>query len=272
MKDSGNCEIFIFGAKTIGPSHTKKGLPCQDAWASELLTEDSAVIAVSDGLGSAKKSETGAYIAVKAAVESIKNHYSIIYEDGSTSADLTKDETLIKEAFFSATGEIEKYSQSNNIPKKDLACTLIVVFISRNTVSIGQVGDGAVAGEYLNGDIAVLSRPAESEYINEVTPITAEKWISKLSINASLTNVRNIAAFTDGCQRAILIKENGNYIPFIPFFNPLFKYSGSIEDISVASEDVKQLLLSEKMTKVSDDDKTLVIATIKKGKKRITDA
>ena len=154
--------------------------------------------------------------AVKAAVESIKSHYSVIYEDGSTSADLTKNETLIKEAFFSAVSAIENYSKSSNIPKRELACTLIVVFIHKKTVSTGQVGDGAVTGEYLSGDIAVISKPAESEYINEVTPITAEKWISKLNINSGLMNIKKITAFTDGCQRAVLVKENSSYVPFIP--------------------------------------------------------
>lgn len=266
MEESQKYQILIFGAKTTGPSHIKKGLPCQDAWLSEVFADDSAVIAVADGLGSAEYSEQGAEIAVAAAVRSIKEHYSAVYEDGSRSKDLTKNDAMIREAFFSAVIEIEKYSGLKNIPKKELACTLIVILIDKNTVSVGQVGDGAVAGELLNGDIQILSRPAESEYVNEVTPITAENLPIKISLNANLKDIVNLAAFTDGCQRAVLIKKDGEYRPFIPFFKPLFKYSDSADDILAASEDVKSLLLSQKMTEVSDDDKTLVIATIKKGR------
>ena len=46
--------ILISGAKTTGASHIKKGLSCQDAWTSEIPREDSAAIAVADGLGSAR--------------------------------------------------------------------------------------------------------------------------------------------------------------------------------------------------------------------------
>lgn len=264
MKNSGKSSIFIFGAKTTGPSHIKKNIPCQDSWISEILRDDSAVIAVSDGLGSAKYSQKGAEIAVSAAAESIRQHFFVKYNDGNTSADITRNDCLIREAFFSAVKEIENYSISNNIPKRELACTLIVIFIYKSTVSTGQVGDGAVVGQFKSGDIEILSEPAKSEYINEVTPITADNWLEKLNIHQNILEAVNIAAFTDGCQRAVLIKKDGVYEPFIPFFKPLFNYSQSAGDSKAASDDVRNLLLSQKINEVSDDDKTLVIASFKK--------
>lgn len=264
MKDKEKNNIFIFGAKTTGPSHIKSGLPCQDAWHFEIFDDDSAVLAVSDGLGSAVHSKTGAKTAVFAAVESVGRHFLVSYDKNCRSADLTKNDAIVKEAFSSAVKSIQDYSKKNEIPARELACTLIVVFIYKGFVTTGQIGDGAVVGQFFSGDIKMLSKPQDSEYINEVTPITAENAAYRLIVNANIKNVKNIAAFTDGCQRAVLVKENGIHSPFMPFFKPLFSYSQSAKDSDEASEDVKNLLLSKKINEVSDDDKTLVIAALRK--------
>jgi len=260
--------IFIFGAKATGSSHIKRNIVCQDAFKYLKFGDDSAVIAVSDGLGSAVHSDTGASIAVNAAAETARRHFSVKYSDNSTSADITKNCQIIKECFESAVSEIKEYSAEREIPINELACTLIVVFIYKNSVNAGQIGDGGVVGRFKNGDVEIIMEPAESEYINEVTPITSENWSLNLRINENISGADSVAVFTDGCQRAILVKEDAKYIPFIPFFKPLFSYSHSTEDESKSCLDVESLLLSEKLNEVSDDDKTLVISAIKKNTTR----
>ncbi|WOF16377.1 protein phosphatase 2C domain-containing protein [Methanoplanus sp. FWC-SCC4] len=254
-------KIFVFGSKVTGPSHLVKNTPCQDAWNFKIPVDNTAIIAVSDGLGSALHSDTGSKLAVNTAIESISNHFLIRYEDGIFSADITKNNCLIKDAFQDAVSKLKDYSGENNIPIRDLACTLIVIFIDKNEICIGQIGDGGVVG-MCDAKSIILSEPAQSEYINEVTPITSANWNEKLKISSHNKDIRALAAFTDGCQRAVLVKKNEIYEPFEPFFKPLLKYSLSAENAEDASEDVKNLLSSGKMTENSDDDKTLVIAAI----------
>ncbi|MBP2132489.1 hypothetical protein J2128_000410 [Methanomicrobium sp. W14] len=260
--------ISISGAKTTGASHIKKGLSCQDAWTSEIPREDSAAIAVADGLGSARYSEKGAEIAVRTATESIKKHFMTVYDENITSADITSNVSIIEEAFLSSVSAIEKYSIENKVPKKELACTLIVILVYKKSVSIGQVGDGGVVGQSYSGKIKLLSEPAESEYINEVTPVTSDKWRESLRISQNIPDIKNIAAFTDGCQRAVLIKENDFYKPYVPFFRPFFEYAEKSHDKKELSDDIGEFLLSGKINEVSDDDKTLVAISLGNNQKK----
>jgi hypothetical protein len=48
---------YLFGASVIGPLHIQNDIPCQDAYVYEILSSGWGLIAVTDGLGSASKSD-----------------------------------------------------------------------------------------------------------------------------------------------------------------------------------------------------------------------
>ena len=254
----------VFGGKTTGSSHIKKGVPCQDAFRNEKTDSGEIIVAVADGLGSAEHSEIGADIAVNTAVDKIKSLFTKSDEYGIPDASLMKNRDIITEAFSASRTALENYAGDKGYPLRKLACTLIVAFTWEGYLTTGHIGDGAVTAQ-INDDIRIISDPGNSEYVNEVTPLTSGKIDDNIRINENIPDVRVFAAFTDGCQRAFLVRKNGNYRPYEPFFRPIFTYAKDVADEEEASEEIVRFLESDKMNENSDDDKTLVIAVPEKG-------
>ncbi len=251
----------IFGASVTGPSHTKNNIVCQDAWDHAYIGETMAVIAVSDGLGSASMSDMGASLAVRSCVERVKYYFETQISDGIFLGDITKNDGILKDAVRYARNKIIESARELDIDKRDLACTIILILIQDNTVSVAQIGDGAVVGE-ISGELCVLSLPGYSEYVNEVVPITHDSWEENLNITQNIRNVVCLAAFTDGCQRGVLIKKGDSHEPFAAFFDPLFRYACSVTDTHIAGKEISGLLSSQKLSEGFEDDKTLVIALL----------
>ena len=257
----------VFGGKTTGSSHIKKGVPCQDAFRSEKTDSGEIILAVADGLGSAEHSEIGAKIAVNTAVDKIKSLFINIDGYGIPAAALMKNRDIITEAFSASRTALEDFAGDNGYPLKKLACTLIVAFTWEGYLTTGHIGDGAVTAQ-INNDIRIISDPGDSEYVNEVTPLTSGKIEENTRINENIPDVSVFAAFTDGCQRAFLVKRNGEYIPYESFFRPIFTYAKDVNDEEEASGEIVRFLESDKMNENSDDDKTLVIAVAEKSEDR----
>jgi len=57
----------------VGSFHIQAGLPCQDYGAYQVLGQDVLIGAVADGAGSAKHSDLGAKITVKAALQFLED-------------------------------------------------------------------------------------------------------------------------------------------------------------------------------------------------------
>lgn len=145
-----------------------------------------------------------------------------------------------------------------------MACTIIIVLAFADTIHVAHVGDGAVVAK-TNGEISLISKPEESEYINEVVPLTSKKWENSLRITSNVSNIECVTVFTDGCQRASLLQTKNGLQPYDRFFEPLFNYAQKLENLSKGELDIKDLLASQKMSELSEDDKTLLILVLKKG-------
>jgi serine/threonine protein phosphatase PrpC len=189
---------YIIGSSITGVSHIKNNLPCQDAYRYNTLESSSSIIVISDGLGSAKHSDVGSTIAVESTI----NYFNQIENNRKISIDELP--ILFKNAVEFARDELEKKANFDQNKIQSYACTLIVIYIIEKTVIVAQIGDGAVVGKNQNG-YAPISVPEEQEYVNEVTPITSTSWEESIKISSPFLEVEHIAAFTDGCQRAILL-------------------------------------------------------------------
>lgn len=257
----------IFGGKKTGSSHISRGIPCQDAFFFDITAKGEMIISVADGLGSAKFSDIGAEIAVKTAVNTIKDIFDLESDYGIPEASLMKNREIAMEAFSSARTALERYAADNRIQLKELGCTLLVLFTCEGYVTTGHIGDGAItalAGE----DLLVLSGPGESEYVNEVTPLTSDGYEKKIRINENISGISALAVFTDGCQRAFLEKKDAVHTPYEPFFRPFFNYLMNLSGEEDGSAEIENFLGSEKMEKNSEDDKTLVAAVLTEGSSR----
>jgi hypothetical protein len=246
---------YVFGASVIGPAHVARQRPCQDACAFAVLGEGLGVVAVADGLGSAPHAEVGAQAAVKAAVETVR---------ALVSETTTGPAAIARQAMSRAREQVEAAAREQQRPLGELACTLIVVVFSGGRIGVAHIGDGAVVARTAAG-LTVVSGPGDSEYANEVTPLTYEGWEKAARSGAEVEGVEVLAAFTDGCQRGCLIRSAAGHRPSPQFFEPLFSYAGALTDMEKGDQDVTQLLGSQRFAQVSEDDKTLVVAVLAQG-------
>jgi hypothetical protein len=245
---------YIFGTSVIGPIHKQLDIPCQDACASEVFSGYS-IIAVADGLGSAKKSDIGANEAVKTAVQMWKTFVS------NKSKEINFEKVLNK-IVFSARKALETKASEEQCDLQDLACTIIIVLAFEDNICIAHIGDGAVVAK-TDQELLLVSEPGESEYINEVVPLTSRDWEIHLRITKIISNIECVAAFSDGCQRASLLNKQNLFQPYDHFFYPLFHYAQELDDLKQGEEQVRKFLSSQIMSDTSEDDKTLMVLVLK---------
>ncbi|MFY9822966.1 MAG: PP2C family serine/threonine-protein phosphatase [Thermoanaerobaculia bacterium] len=234
----------------IGSSHTALGLPCQDACAFEIQASRYCIAVVCDGLGSAARSDLGAQTAVQAAL-------------GALRAGLGDDAlaAVVAEAVATARIALEDLAAQEGGPLRDLACTILVLVATAEEIATAHIGDGAIVA--LTGDgLEIASAPGESEYVNEVVPLTSPGWLEALRIGVRSADVRGVAVFTDGCQRVALRKTAAGFEPHGGFLDPVFSYAAELADLAEGTAEIGNLLASAKLAAVSEDDKTLVIGIL----------
>ena len=229
---------YIFGTSVIGPIHKQLDIPCQDACDNEVLSGWS-IIAVADGLGSAKKSDIGAKEAVKTAVQTWK---TIISERNNEEIDY---EQVLREIVISSRRSLETKAREDQCDLHDLACTIIVVLAFEDNICVAHIGDGAVVAKN-DQELLIVSEPGESEYVNEVVPLTNKNWESSLRITKRIPNIECVAVFTDGCQRASLLKTQSGLQPYDRFFDPLFYYAQELDNLKQGEEQIRKFSIFTK--------------------------
>jgi hypothetical protein len=241
----------IVAASVIGEAHVRAGLPCQDAFRA-FVSDSAVVLAVADGLGSAERSDLG---AMTATIASSARALEFSHGDPVRAA---------MEGVVAAREALEALSGAEDCALADLACTLIVavVHVSKARIGIAHIGDGCAIG-LRDEEPYVLSPPAASEYVNEVKPLTADDWVDHVRPVAGLDGVDAIALFTDGVQHAALRRDEGILRAHAGFFRPLFSFARSGVASEEASVELADLLGGPKMGEHSDDDKTLVLVTLR---------
>ncbi len=233
----------IVGASAIGAGHLRRGVGCQDRFASEIIG-DVVLLAVSDGLGSALHAEVGAEAAAGAAVRSGR---ALLRAEPSCPLGFAA-----RQMVACARAALQVHDR----PLSDLACTLIAVAARATDVAVAHIGDGAVVG--VRGvEVLMLSPPAPSEYANEVVPLTAAAWDEHVRVSPCVAGIDAVLALTDGCQHAALTARGE---PSAAFAGPIVDHVRGAGE--AARSDLEALLSGDKLAEHSDDDKTLVVAVL----------
>lgn len=223
----------VLAASATGPSHRREGADCQDAFAFRACGSTVAA-AVADGLGSARCGAIGAAIAVEAALEAC-------LQERSAAAGIVAGRVAVEAAAW-------RLAQ----PLGDFACTLLVCLAAGDEVTAGHVGDGAAVVER-DGRFDVLSRPGDSEYPDEVVPLTSAGWRDETRVSRARADA--FALLTDGCQRAALRRGEAH----AGWWAPIFAHARRAGDPGP----LQRLLASERLDEHSDDDKTLLVAVLR---------
>jgi len=236
----------VVGAAVRGPDHERDGSPCQDAWAAGSFETHGACLCLCDGAGSASHAEVGARVVATAVVAALAERAENSTADALWSACAAGRAALLRTA------------ADLGLAPAALACTLIAVLCTGESVVVAHLGDGAVVGQRAGaGELVVLSAPDRGEYVNETWFVTSAQWEAHLRICVH-TDISALCVVTDGCEAAALMRGDSDS-PFAPFFAPLFEFTAEISDTEAAGAEIRQLLDGAAMRRSSGDDKTLAI-------------
>lgn len=150
-------------ASVQGTSHAKLGSPCQDAHACEVFAaaegETILVAVVSDGAGSASRSQDGACLACNLVVDEVRT----LCELGLGVAEISRE--TICDWLVSFQSEVAVRAEADGLTPRDFACTLVAAVVGPEHAAFFQVGDGAMVvadGE----DYSWVFWPDQGEYEN----------------------------------------------------------------------------------------------------------
>lgn len=243
------------GISVRGASHKKLDIPCQDAGRLEFTSHGILIVAVADGAGSARYSETGARIAVDTAMDKLGERF-VDEELSGTKTDL--EESLL-EIVKVARQQVIDEAQRLGVEKEDLACTLILCVASSTRIAVFHIGDGAVVIRTTDRMLQTLSAPANGAYLNETDFLTQTNFDECGRFSSCICDLSDIAVITDGLE---LVSINlKTHVPFEGFFNPLINFFREAESCDSAKVQLEAFLQSSQISERVDDDLTLVLAS-----------
>ena len=227
------------GASVAGAGHRARGTGCEDAAAFDVGPP--LLLAVADGAGSARCAARGSSVAVAVALAALRA--------GATAGD----------ALLCAREALEDVAVADGVDLGDLATTLLVVRVDGGLVETAQVGDGAVVLRR-GGDYEVPAPDAKGEYLTETCVLTSSAWRASMrTATVPADGVDGLAAMTDGLQLVAFEMATGT--PHAPFFEPFLAF---VRDDGPVDQ-LEAFLASDRVAARTDDDVTLVVASLVGG-------
>jgi Protein phosphatase 2C len=246
------------GISAIGNDHRVQKLPCQDAAKYKTDSENQIIIgAVSDGMGSARRSEVGSNLAVKTALSQMEdmNCWQIQPSD-------EKCRDIFCSLLEKVQASLRKEAENEGYSLKDLACTLLVFVATPTWLAAMQVGDGLIVVRSRDdNNYQLLFRPDKfgKKYPNYTTPVTSSNAEHEMQFDVKSGCYEFICAATDGIENISLLKSEG-WKPLNGFFKPLEEQIMlSARSLADKEKAIDNFLNSEKINQETDDDKTLLL-------------
>ncbi len=253
-----------------GTSHQKLDHGCDDAHAYRKLDNETLLLAVADGAGSASRSAEGASYTVQESL--VAAEYMLAQQAEPTNerewkdvlSDILRTTRTTLEKFALGNGEatnttagetVEEIPKPGILPLRAFATTFLLTIVTSQWIAITQIGDGAVVVQYDDGTLEALTQPDHGEYINETSFITDPDYLKRTQyIILPQVGIHGIALLTDGLQMLALDFTTNR--PYEPFFMPLFRFAARPETTEL---ELKTFLASERVCARTDDDKTLIL-------------
>lgn len=278
---------IINRAKTVGWSHIRDNIPCQDSVAS-LQQNGVSVIALSDGCGSSPLSQYGSDITVKSLCDLFANNYDVLYSSDDNVIRKTVVSSIVEavKEFIKTNADMvsefkrnnpwhyEKfkrnwpgYSQIDKIyPLTLFDATVQFVAVKGEKIIAGRLGDGIIADIH-NGALKILSSedklgernatwyPATILIASEKNIITPwEKFEIIKSNDAHSQSMFMLSS--DGLERFLIVTDEDNQSE---------KHVNVLEIVDIIKSGSRlDMLLEEQykpLKKVSDDDLSLIVLT-----------
>jgi hypothetical protein len=243
-------------ASVTGTGHLETSAPCQDSYDVRHITSTcghAVVIAVSDGAGSASRSDEGSrFIATQSTALTVE------YLSKNYPEDNGKWITLFKQVFENVRALLMEDAKKKKAEPKAFAATLILVVLTKNKTICGLIGDCVCVGRAASGEWTSFCPPQKGRYANMTNFITQADAMEKLDITMREEPMDDVAVMSDGLlELAVNVSTN---TPHPPFFKPLFRFVEAVDDVEKGKVLLERFLNSDRVNERSNDDKTLVLA------------
>jgi hypothetical protein len=250
----------LAASSVAGVGHVRRGVVCQDshAWKAIPAAGGGSVLAavVSDGAGSAQRSEFGSRLAA----DLLMTELEALFSAGGSVRDVDLDRAS---SWLAGLRErIEALAASDARSPREYSSTLLTAVVGEEEAVFFQVGDGAmvVSSSAPDDSFDCVFWPASDEYEN-ITFFATEPHATEHLVWTRLERrIDDLALFSDGLQRLALdyATKTAHARFFASMLAPLRPVAGSHEALSA---DLAAFLDSPRINERTDDDKTLILAT-----------
>lgn len=248
----------VIAQKAAGTSHIKKSVPCEDAFAYEIIKDGQGhevfFACVADGAGSAKCGGLAAEYVTENAIQKLKRifeaSHAVTEEDIYTIAEELHD-------------ELAAIAYENKTELRDFSCTFLGFILFENSGIFFQIGDGAIVRcTDEDATLVPVYWPQTGEYQNMTNFLVQDKKLGNLWIRTTTDKTSKVAVFTDGLQNMALAHDTQSvHQPF--FFNMMrhLESAQTPESIDLFNQKLLLFLEGEQVNSRTDDDKTLILAS-----------
>ncbi len=246
----------------LGTSHARTGTPCQDAGRCDVLLAvdgtEVLVASVSDGAGSAARSEHGARLVVAA----FQRVFGAAAREAPDLGSIT--EAFAQDWLGAVQGAIAQLAEAEGAELPDYACTVLGAVVGPDSAAFLQIGDGAIvvgdSGDGFDGH-AWIFWPQHGEFANSTFFVTMADAARHLCFETRAGRLCELALFSDGLERLILDMRARTV--HSPSLRPILGWLAGTEPCrdGAASDVLRAYLDSPNVNRRTDDDKTLVMAT-----------
>jgi hypothetical protein len=250
----------IAAASTIGTSHIKQGIVCQDSHACRIFSDNNgkalAALVASDGAGSASRADEGSQIACRTILEAVE----VFLAAGNLVADIGLDVARSWVAMVQTAITFRAGESGRNV--RDYACTLLVAVVAEDAAAFLQIGDGAMVVTDEVGEWTWIHWPQRGDYANTTFFVTEECATDRMAFDLISGPVDEVALFTDGIEALVL--HYATKTVHAPFFEKMFipVRASEAENIDESlSAGLERYLASPAVCQRTDDDKTLILAS-----------
>jgi Protein phosphatase 2C len=245
------------GACSIGTSHIKAGIDCQDR-AGCLLFQTGfgsvIVAAVSDGAGTAQEAASGASIVCK----EFHRRAGAYLQNGGALASIDAEQTA--DWIDSIRDRIAVVAKAARLRPRDYAATLVGLLADNDRTVVVHIGDGAVVIRNRESrEWSVPSWPFHGEYASTTRFVTDDPQ-ARFEIVHIDSSIDRFAVFSDGIENLVL--DHRERCAPAPFFERLLQPVATWEGEGrsrMLSKHLRNYLGSEAVCSATDDDKTLIL-------------
>ncbi len=241
----------VIAASARGTSHVQTGEPCQDAWCYK-IHEQTLIAVVSDGAGTARKSDVGAWHLAQTVVN--KLIAAVQADDSFVENNLAAWQSLVVASIELARTTLVL----DELTIEDYHATLVGFVSTPHCNFFFQIGDGCgIAVDNHDWAGIAFSAPDNGEYANQTWFYTMPDWRQHLRFTEVNKDVDTVILLSDGAMSFVMAPQlKGLDAKFI---TPVNRFLETVEP-GKGAEALAATLDSPQTYAITNDDKTLLWA------------